>query len=109
LLDDADSIVEGLKHLRFRGNDVIVFQVLDPHELTFPFSASSRFTDLESAETIIADPARIRHDYLAELGRLQARYERDLRSAGIDYVRLDSSKPLDFALLTYLAARSRRK
>ncbi|HET7218549.1 MAG TPA: DUF58 domain-containing protein [Vicinamibacterales bacterium] len=109
LLDDPDSIVDGLKHLRFRGNDVIVFQVLDPYELTFPFSASSKFTDLESAETVIADPARVREDYLAELGRLQARYERDLRGAGIDYVRLDSSKPLDFALLAYLAARSRRK
>ena len=109
LFDDADAIVEGLKHLRFRGNDVIVFQVLDPHELTFPFRASSKFTDLESAETVVADPVRIREDYLAELGRLQARYERDLRGAGIDYVRLDSSKPLDFALLAYLAARSRRK
>jgi uncharacterized protein (DUF58 family) len=109
LLDDPDSIVDGLRHLRFRGNDVIVFQVLDPHELTFPFSASAKFRDLESAETVVADPARVRDAYLAELDNLNARYERELRGAGIDFVRLDSSKPLDFALLAYLAARSRRK
>jgi hypothetical protein len=77
--------------------------------LTFPFQDSSRFTDLESAETITADPERIRAAYLQELGGLQQRYERELRGAGIDFVRLDSSKPLDFALLTYLAARSRRQ
>jgi uncharacterized protein (DUF58 family) len=109
LLDDPAPIIEGLKHLRFRGSDVIVFQILDPHELTFPFRASARFTDLESAETVTADPARIREPYLRELEQLNARYNRELRGAGIDFVPLDSSKPLDFALLAYLAARSRRK
>jgi uncharacterized protein (DUF58 family) len=109
LLDDPEPIIAGLKHLKFRGSDVIVFQVLDPNELTFPFHASARFTDVESADAITADPASVREAYLGELGRLTDRYERELRGAGVDYVRLDSSKPLDFALLAYLAARSRRK
>jgi len=109
LLDDPAPIVKGLKHLRFRGNDVVVFQVLDPHELTFPFQASARFTDLESAETVTANPARVREAYLRELEGLTQYYDRELRGAGIDYVQLDSSKPLDFALLAYLGARSRRK
>jgi uncharacterized protein (DUF58 family) len=109
LLDDPAPIVKGLRHLRFRGNDVVVFQVLDPHELTFPFQSSARFTDLESAETVTANPARVREAYLRELERLTQYYDRELRGAGIDYVRLDSSKPLDFALLAYLGARSRRK
>jgi uncharacterized protein (DUF58 family) len=109
LLDDPEPIVKGLRHLRFRGNDVVVFQVLDPHELTFPFQASARFTDLESAETVTANPARVREAYLRELERLTQYYDRELRGAGIDYVQLDSSKPLDFALLAYLGARARRK
>jgi uncharacterized protein (DUF58 family) len=109
LLDDPAPIVKGLKHLRFRGTDVLVFQILDPNELTFPFQTSARFTDLESAETITADPEQIRAAYLQELGGLRQRYERELRGAGIDFVRLDSSRPLDFALLAYLAARSRRQ
>ncbi|HSC25663.1 MAG TPA: DUF58 domain-containing protein [Vicinamibacterales bacterium] len=109
LLDDPEPVVQGLRHLKFRGTDVIVFQVLDPHELTFPFRGPSRFRDLESAEEVVADPTRIRATYLRELAGLTLRYGRALRGAGIDFVQLDSSQPLDFALLAYLGTRSRRK
>jgi uncharacterized protein (DUF58 family) len=109
LLDEPDRVVRGLKHLRFRGTDVIVFQVLDPNELNFPFRGAARFTDVESADVVTADPARVRQQYLDAMGALRARYEKELRGAGIDFLTLDSSKPLDFALLAYLDARSRRK
>ena len=109
LLDDPEPVIRGLKHLRFRGNDVVVFQVLDPNELTFPFRGASRFRDLESAHEVIADPASARTAYLRELATLTLKYDRELRGAGIDYVQLDTSQPLDFALLAYLAARVKRK
>jgi uncharacterized protein (DUF58 family) len=108
LLDDPGPIIDGLKHLTFRGSDVIVFQVLDPHELTFPFRSSARFMDIESAEAVTADASTIRDEYLRRIEDLKSRYDRELRQARIDYVPLDSSKPLDFALLAYLAARSKR-
>lgn len=109
LLDDPAEVVSGLKHLRFRGTDVIVFQVLDPYELHFPFKGASRFTDVESADEITADPARVREAYLEAMQALRTGYEKDLRSHGIDFLTLDTSKPLDFALLAYLDARARRK
>ena len=109
LLDEPDRVVRGVKHLRFRGTDVIVFQVLDPNELQFPFRGAARFTDVESADVVTADPVRVRQQYLDALAALRARYEKELRGAGIDFLTLDSSKPLDFALLAYLDARSRRK
>jgi uncharacterized protein (DUF58 family) len=109
LLDDPESVIKGLRYLRFRGSDVIVFQVLDPNELTFPFRGTSRFRDLESAEEVLAEPAAIRTAYLRELAGLTLRFDRELRGAGIDYVQLDTSQPLDFALVAYLAARERRK
>jgi len=109
LLDEPEPIIKGLKHLRSRGNDVIVFQVLDPNELTFPFHGSARFKDLESAVEVTAEPASIRDAYLTTLEALKGRYERELRGAGIDYRVLDTSKPLDAALLGYLSARARRK
>ena len=109
MLDDPEATIKGLKHLKFRGTDIVVFQVLDPNELTFPFRGASRFRDLESAEEVTADPAHVRTAYLRELAGLTLRYDRELRGAGIDYVQLDTSKPLDFALLAYLGARSRRK
>ena len=109
LLDDPGPVIKGLRHLKFRGNDVVVFQVLDPNELTFPFRGPSRFRDLESADEITAEPATIRTAYLRELAGLTLRYDRELRGAGIDFVQLDSSQPLDFALLAYLSTRSKRK
>ncbi|MGB2715999.1 MAG: DUF58 domain-containing protein [Vicinamibacterales bacterium] len=109
LLDDPEPAVRGLRHLKFRGTDVIVFQLLDPNELTFPFRGAAKFRDLESEEEVIADPSAIRKAYLRELAGLTLRFDRELRGAGIDFVQLDTSQPLDFALLAYLAARQRRK
>jgi len=109
LLDDPETVVRGLKHLRFRGTDVIVFQVLDPHEIEFPFRGAARFTDVESHDQVTADPARVRDGYLEAMAGLRARYEKELRGAGIDFLTLDTSKALDFALLAYLDARGRRK
>jgi uncharacterized protein (DUF58 family) len=109
LLDDPDNIVRGLKHLRFRGTDVIVFQVLDPHEIQFPFRGAARFTDVESDDVVTADPDRVRESYLEAMASLRARYEKELRGAGIDFLSLDTSKPLDFALLAYLDTRAKRK
>ena len=109
LLHDPEPVLRGLRHLKARGCDVIVFQVLDPNELTFPFKGPSRFRDLESASEITADPSSIRAAYLREMGGLTLRYDRELRGNGIDYVQVDTARPLDFALLAYLSARSRRK
>ncbi len=109
LLDDPEPAIKGLRHLKFRGTDVVVFQLLDPNELTFPFRGAAKFRDLETAQEVVADPTKARKEYLRELAGLTLRFDRELRGAGIDYVQLDTSQPLDFALLTYLSARSRRK
>src|SRR3954466_11203937 len=93
LLDDPDAVMNGLKHLRFRGTDVIVFQVLDPHEIQFPFRGASRFTDVESADEATAEPSPGGAGHLQEMAALRGRYERELKGAGIDFLTLDSSKP----------------
>jgi uncharacterized protein (DUF58 family) len=109
LLDEPEPVIKGLRHLKVQGTDVIVFQVLDPNELTFPFRGASKFKDLENQEEVLVEPSAIRKAYLRELAGLTLKYDRELRSAGIDYAQLDTSQPLDFALLAYLAARERRK
>jgi len=108
LLDDPEQVLKGLKHLRFRGTDVIVFHVLDTAELTFPFSRTSRFVDTETGDEVLAAPAAVREDYLKAIGAAVAGYERELRVAGIDYVLADTARPLDFALLSYLSTRAKR-
>ena len=109
LLDDPAAVIDGLKHLRFRGADVIVFQVLDHDELTFPFERATRFRDLETADEIMAVPSMVRTHYLKEIRDLVATYEQELRSVGVDYHLVDTSTPLDFALMSYLSMRSRRQ
>jgi hypothetical protein len=108
LLDEPEAIVRGLKHLRFAGSDVIVFHVLDPDELTFPFREPARFKDMESDAEFLVSPTAVRTAYLARLQEMLDTYSRELRGAGIDYVQLDTSKPLDTALLAYLSSRSKR-
>jgi uncharacterized protein (DUF58 family) len=107
LLDDPEAVVRGLKHFHFRGSDVLVFHVLDPDELEFPFDRATRFEDLETDEEVMAVPGVVRAHYLKEIGALIERYRRELGGAGIDYQLLNTKEPLELALLKYLSTRAR--
>ena len=107
LLDEPERVVDGLRHFRFRGTDVVVFHVIDPDELTFPFERASKFRDMEVGDELMAVPSVVRSAYLSELHRVLDIYKRDLRSMGVDYSLLDTSAPLEFALMSYLSNRSR--
>jgi len=107
LLDDPVEVIRGLKHFQFRGNDVIVFHVLDPHETDFPFERATRFEDLETEEEIMAVPGAVRDHYLKEMGGLMEHYRRELGACGIDYQLLSTRRPLELALHSYLSTRAR--
>jgi uncharacterized protein (DUF58 family) len=107
LLDDADAVIRGLRHFQYRGNDVIVFQVLDPDEIDFPFERATKFEDLETSEEILAVPRAVRDHYVREMGTLIERYRRELGAAGIDYQLLSTKQPLELALMSYLSTRAR--
>jgi uncharacterized protein (DUF58 family) len=107
LLDDAEAVIRGLRHFQFRGNDVIVFHVLDPDEIEFPFERPTKFEDLETSEEVLAVPAAVRDHYVREMSGLIDRYRRELGSCGIDYELLSTKRPLELALMSYLSTRSR--
>jgi uncharacterized protein (DUF58 family) len=107
LLDDPQAIIRGLKHFQYRGSDVLVFQILDPDELEFPFERATRFEDLETSEEVMAVPGLVRRYYLDQMSGLIERYRRELGAAGIDYQLLSTKEPLEMALLAYLSTRSR--
>jgi uncharacterized protein (DUF58 family) len=107
LLDDPEAVIRGLKHFQYRGTDVIVFQVLDPDELEFPFERATRFEDLETGEELMAVPGLVREHYLRQIGGLIDHYRRELGAVGIDYQLLKTTDPLELALLSYLSTRSR--
>jgi uncharacterized protein (DUF58 family) len=107
LLDDPAAVLRGLKHFQHRGTDVVVFQVLDPDELEFPFERPTRFEDLETSEEILAVPELVRAHYVNEISALTDRYRRELGASGIDYQLLSTKQPLELALLSYLSARGK--
>jgi uncharacterized protein (DUF58 family) len=107
LIDDPSQVLAGLKHFRYRGTDVIVFHVLDPYELKFPFEHAARFRDPETEEEVMAVPASVRDDYLRTIEERIAYFRRELGLAGIDYCLLDTSQPLEFGLMAYLMTRHR--
>jgi len=106
LLDEPERVIRALKHFQFRGTDVIVFHVLDPDEIEFPFERATRFEDLETYEEVMAVPSIVREHYMRAIGGLIDRYKRELGASGIDYHLLSTAQPLEMALLAYLSTRS---
>jgi uncharacterized protein (DUF58 family) len=107
LLDEPQRVIDGLKHFRYRGTEVIVFQILDPAEMSFPFTAPARFRDMETEDEVLAVPDAVRGQYQEAITELNARYRRELRAAGIDYTLLETSVPLEHGLMSYLFTRRR--
>ena len=107
LLDDPSTVVSGLKHLRHKNHEVIVFQILDPLELTFEFKQDAMFKDLETGEEINTQPWHIRLDYQNQIRTFIDNYKRVCRENKIDFVTLSTKESYDHALIEYLLKRKR--
>jgi uncharacterized protein (DUF58 family) len=106
--DDAAAIIEGLQHLRFRGNDVIVFHTLDRQEIEFEFDDSVVLEDSETEEQLHVIPEALRDEYLRLMGNHINALRDGTTGSRIDYELLKTSEPLDLALSAYLHSRSMR-
>lgn len=108
LLTDPDPVIHGLHHLRHKGNEVILFHILDEAEVNFPFEGLIEFEDNESHDKMILDAKGIRRDYLDELKAFMGKYSRECFGANIDYVPVNTGLNFDKALTEYLINRQRR-
>lgn len=109
MFDDAPRILSGLKHFRHRRHEVIVFHVLDPAEIDFPFREPTLFKGMEGIPDVLADPSALRKAYQAEIGAFLDEIRKGCRMNDIDYVPLRTDQSLDAALSGYLASRASRK
>jgi uncharacterized protein (DUF58 family) len=105
LFDDEEGFKKGLQRLRFSGNEVIVFHTLDPYELTFPFTGTWKFRDLEGPSLFQASPADIRKSYLKEFDEFRGRMRLTCEKFNAHYVLADTGKSLAEVLSGYLAFR----
>jgi uncharacterized protein (DUF58 family) len=108
LLTDPGPVIQALHHLRHRGNEIILFHILDEAEVHFPFDTLTEFADVEEERTLVTDARSIREDYLKSLEEELDVYRAECAKAGIDYVPIDTNVSFDRALMEYLLQRQKR-
>jgi uncharacterized protein (DUF58 family) len=105
LYDEAENIMAGLKQLKAKGNDIMVLHIMDNFELTFPFMDAAQFEDMENKRKMHIIPEYLRSQYLTIINEHIARLRKEMSGSRIDYTLMDTTKPVDEALFSYLAAR----
>jgi uncharacterized protein (DUF58 family) len=108
LFDDVADLLTGLKHLRHKRHEVVVFHTLDRAEIDFPFQETTLFRGLEHLPVLLTDPRRLRRGYLREIQGFLKELERGCRGENIDYVLLQTDRDLSVALSSYLSRRLMR-
>ena len=104
-----EALLNALRHLRYRGHEVLVFHVLESEtERRFRFpDVPTRFVDMETGQEMSLQPAQIRENYTEAMTAFSERFKLRCRERNIDFVELDTKEPYSSALLAYLNKRNR--
>jgi uncharacterized protein (DUF58 family) len=108
LLTEPEQVLHSLHHLRHRGNEIILFHILDEAEVHFPFEGLIEFEDVETPDRLTIDARGMRLDYLDAIKSFQEVYRTECAKMNVDYVPIDTSINFDKALMQYLVQRTRR-
>ncbi len=106
---DAEEMIESVRPLAFKGQDIILFQLLDPGEINPGFKDAVLIEDLETGETMEVSKKFIRDQYPKKIQQHIDSISEAATSVGADHVLVDTSEPLDQALHNYLLFRQRRR
>jgi uncharacterized protein (DUF58 family) len=106
-LDNVEALLKGLQHLRFSGHEVTIFHIMHGEELEFPFDGTTRFDGLEIPDQLLTRPQQIRNAYLKHLRAFLEQLRKGCDGQRVDYVLMDTTKPLAPVLTEYLAGRLR--
>ena len=107
-LDPEDS-QRSLEQFRIRRHEVVVFHVMHHDEIEFPFQENTLFKGMEVDAQLHTEPRALRDSYLAAVDEYMKKIKSVCAGAGIDHVLLDTSKPLDGVLTSYLNFRAKRR
>jgi uncharacterized protein (DUF58 family) len=109
LFDEVPEVLAGLKHLRFKRHEVVVFHVLDPAEVEFPFQEATLFRGLEQVPELLTDPRALRRSYLAQVQAFVAELKLGCRAQNTDFVPARTDANPGGVLASYLTQRLARK
>lgn len=107
-LAPIERLEKSLLTLTAAGQEVAVFQVLDPAELAFSFTEAATFRDVETGQDLIIDPGAVRDEYRQKIEAHLAAVNATCARLGIVCNRLVTDQPLELALFDFLQARMRR-
>ncbi|HYA16821.1 MAG TPA: DUF58 domain-containing protein [Bryobacteraceae bacterium] len=107
--EQPEKIVQACEPLRFRGNEVVLFHILDPQEIAPRFRDPVLLEDVETATALEVSPDYARHEYKAKIDQHMKTLADKAAASGLEYVFMNTSKPLDDALRNYLFLRQRRR
>jgi uncharacterized protein (DUF58 family) len=105
LFDDEEKILQGIQHIRFSGSEVIVFHVMDPFELDFPFSGMVEFEGLEQIPQILTRPREIRKSYLQAVEDFRRKIREGCERNNVHYMLVNTGHALHEVISGYLAFR----
>lgn len=103
--EEPDVIVKAIEPLRFHGNEVVLFHVLDPQEVRMELKSSSVLVDLETNQRMEVIPEYAKTTYRQKMSAHLEALQAKARGAGLDYRLLTTDQPLDHALREYLTLR----
>jgi uncharacterized protein (DUF58 family) len=106
--ESPDQVVRMIEPLRFHGNEVILFHILDPQEIRPELREPVVLVDLETQARLEVTPEYARTEYRDKMETHIETLRSRARAAGMDYYMLSTSRPLDGALREYLSFRERR-
>lgn len=109
LFDDRPEALKRIVQLRQRRHDVVVFHVMDPAELTFPFDDPTLFLSMEDDRRVEVNPREIRQSYLEEIATFQKSVRELCAANDVDYQLVVTDQPLDQMLLRFIARREGRR
>ena len=103
--EDPETVVRTIEPLRHRGNNVVLFHILDPQEIEPVLKGPSLLMDLETSQTLEVIPEYTKTTYREKMKAHLEQLESRTRAAGMDYHLLRTDQPLDEALRRYLTLR----
>jgi uncharacterized protein (DUF58 family) len=106
--EDPSRVIKTMEPLRYHGNEVVMFHVLDPQEIRPKLNEPVLLEDMETRDTLEVTPDYAQHEYREKVQAHLEALRTKAQSSGIDYRLIETSQPLDEALREYLAARQGR-
>ena len=106
--ESPEAVMNAVGPLRARGNELVLFHILDPEEILPKFKGPLLLEDLESGAKMQVTPDYARKEYSGKMSAHLEAMKKKAIAAGADYFLCDTSRPLDAALREYLAVRTGR-